>query len=105
MSHVTRYRHILLLVASVAAFAVALRCPQFEVGACTGPGVQGAQPVANTILPLVEAGLFPDPDADTLRKAWLAFPLLFVMAGNCPSEEGRRGNLRDLFAGLDPVVA
>ena len=78
MTHVTRYGHVFLLVASVTIFVVALRNPQFEVGACTGPGVQGAQLVANTILRLVEAGPFPNPDADTLWKAWLAFPLLFA---------------------------
>lgn len=72
----TRYGHILLLVASVTAFAVALRNPQFEVGACAGSGVQGTQPVANTILRLIEAG--PFPDTDTLWKLWLAFPLFFA---------------------------
>ena len=74
----TRYGHISLLIASVTVFAVALRCPQFEVGACTGPGVQGARPIGNTILQLVEAGPFPDVDAYTLWRAWFAFPLLFA---------------------------
>ena len=78
MTHVTRYGHILLLAASVAAFAVALRSPLFVVGACTGVGLDRAQPVVDTILRLVEAGPFPNPDAETLWRAWPAFPLLFT---------------------------
>ena len=74
----TRHAHILFLVASVTAFVVALRCPLFVVGACTGPGLEGTRPVGDTILRLVEAGPFPDPDAETLWRAWPAFPLLFA---------------------------
>lgn len=74
----TRHAHILFLATSVAAFAVALRCPLFVVGACTGAGLDRAQPVGDTILRLVEAGPFPDPDAETLWRAWLTFPLLFA---------------------------